>query len=131
MKSIQYNGIYEWSDIIQMDFPVKRFIKEDGKTGLHLLASHNFHEFTYFEGVTFELIPLTNKFKAVENNHSKAKVWRFITIRNIEWEIKRVENYIWTLKFEFQSRDLISVEETRLDVLKCRLIEVLRGGVLV
>lgn len=129
MEKLQHNKIYNWSAIVQYELPFKRFIKQDGKIGLEFLASKNFHEQTYVEGFTFELIEGTSKFKVFENDFSKAKVWRFTTIRNIEWEINRVENYIWTLKFEFKSKDEIDKEVTRLNVLRDRLLQVLRGGV--
>lgn len=130
MQQLVHNHIYDWMEIVTMDFPIKRFIKEDGKKGFSLLGSVNFHEQNFFEGYTFELIPQTTKFRVLENDFSKSKVWRFTTIRNIEWEIRRLENYIWTLKFEFKSNDEIKHEECRLDVLKSRLLEVVRGGVL-
>jgi hypothetical protein len=82
--NIEVNKVYEWADLIKLNFPLKRFHKEDGKIGLNRLASKHFHDKTYFEGVTFELLPHTSKFKAIENDYSKMKVWRFVTIRNIE-----------------------------------------------
>ena len=128
---IEIGKVYEWTELIKMNYPLKRFHKEDGKVGLNRLASKHFHDKTYFEGITFELLQHTTKFKALDNNYSKMKVWRFITIRNIEWEIERLENFIWTLKFEFKTLDVIKEEELRLQVLRCRLLEVLRGRVMV
>lgn len=127
MKNIDANRVYDWSQILLMNLPLKRFIKEDGGKPIALLSSNNFHVKTFFEGYTFELLPFTTKFQAVPNNFSTTKVWRFLAIRNIEWEIRKVEQYIWTLKIDFKNYEMVRVQEGELLVLKSRLLAAIKG----
>jgi hypothetical protein len=127
MKKIDSNRVYEWSQIMMLNLPVRRFIKDDGGKPIALLGANNFHVKTFFEGHTFVLIPFTSKFQAVENNFSTTKVWRFLTIRNIEWEIRKVESYIWTLKIDFQHYAMVQKQEAELLLLKNRLLSAIRG----
>jgi hypothetical protein len=124
---IDANRVYEWSEIVLLNLPVKRFIKDDQGKPVVSLSAQNFHVKTFFEGYTFVLIPFTSKFQAVENNFSTPKVWRFLTIRNIEWEIRRLESYIWTLKVDFHQHTMWDKQEAELLLLKSKLLDVLRG----
>jgi hypothetical protein len=127
MKNIDAYRVYEWSQIMMLNLPVKRFIKDDEDKPIALLSSKNFHVKTYFEGYTFVLMPFTSKFQAVENEFSTTKVWRFLTIRNIEWEIRKLESYIWTLKVDFQHYTMVQKQEAELLLLKGRLLSAVRG----
>jgi hypothetical protein len=127
MKNIDANRVYEWSQIMMMNLPEKRFIKDEGGKPIALLTAENFHVKTFFEGYTFVLIPFTSKFQAIENNFSTTKTWRFLTIRNIEWEIRKLESYIWTLKVDFQHYAMVQKQEAELLLLKHRLLAAVRG----
>lgn len=126
MKKIDANRVYEWSQLMMLNLPLKRFIKDDGGKPIALLTAGNFHVKTFFEGYTFVLVPFTSKFQAIENNFSTTKVWRFLTIRNIEWEIRRLESYIWTLKVDFHEYTLVQKQEAELLLLKSRLLAAVR-----
>lgn len=127
MKNIDANRVYDWSQIMMLNLPLKRFIKDDGGKPVSLLTTENFHVKTFFEGYTFVLIPFTSKFQAVENTFSTSKVWRFLTIRNIEWEIRKLESYIWTLKVDFQHYTMVQKQEAELSLLKSKLLAVIQA----
>jgi len=127
MNKIDANRVYEWSDIMMLNLPVNRFIKDHGGKPVALLSAKNFHVKTFFEGYTFVLLPFSSKFQAIENDFSTTKVWRFLTIRNIEWEIRKLESYIWTLKIDFQHYAMVQKQEAELLLLKNRLLAAIQG----
>ena len=120
--NIEEGRVYDWSEIVELGLATDSFIKNRIQGHIALLNQLVFHKKTYFEGVTFELVRSTKKFKAVRNNYDSHQVNRLIAIRRIESDIEEVENTLWAWKFDSQVPEKIPPLEAKLAELRNELL---------
>jgi hypothetical protein len=119
---IEEGRVYELSELVKLGLDKESFVKSRTQGHISLMDQLVFHDKTYFEGMTFELIRGTTKFRAEANDLGSAHVNRLMTIRKIEWDIKGLENTIWGWKFDFDMPEKIPPLEARLAELKNELL---------
>lgn len=126
---IEEGRVYELSELAKLGLDKESFVKSRTQGHISLMDQLIFHDKTYFEGMTFELIRGTKKFRAEENDLCSGQVNRLMTIRKIEWDIKGLENTIWAWKFDFDVPEKIPPLEAKLVVLKNELLMQVKGTV--
>ncbi|MFT6716662.1 MAG: hypothetical protein ACJA0Q_001306 [Saprospiraceae bacterium] len=124
---LEEGRIYDWSELLELGFDKESFIKSRIQGHITLMDKLVFHHKTYTEGMTFELVKSTKKFKAVRNNLGTNQVNRLMVIRRIECDIEAVENNIWAWKFDCEVPDKIPPLEAKLIELKSELLSQVKG----
>ena len=126
LADLKTGEIFEWEDIKKSGLDKELFIKYRNDGHISLLSSIVFYEKTYFPNITFYHFNGTSKFKVEETAHSAKKANHLTQIRNLEWEIERLENTIWAYKFELDNPAAVPALETELTELKKQLLELIK-----
>jgi len=129
INKIDEGKIYSWDEVQKLGFARKKFVKKTVQGHVALMNRVVFHDKVYFEGITFEIVKNTKKFRAEKNDLGFHQVNRLSNIQRIESEIEEVESSIWAWRFDSAVPEKVAFLEGKLRLLKDELLEQVKDTV--
>jgi hypothetical protein len=112
LKELSDQSIYI-EELIKKGFKDNNIIARDTRQASYFLGQITYHEVTYYQGLTFEIVN-NEKVSIKPNNLKEVEANLFNHIRDLEMEIEGLGNNIWANRFEY--RDEEAAKELEIEI---------------